>query len=322
MVPQSHPINSSDFSNPPSSLEPFNKPTVRKPEFHNLEITIILISPETSGNVGAICRIMKNFSFRHLIIFQPICNPLDNDGYGFAMHAKEILESAEIIHCTSGMELQELSKLFKQFEIVIGTSAKGVDKSNITRIPVFLHELDFSLLNNKSKIAIVFGRESTGLTNEEILLTDFCLKISVDEAYPTLNLSQAVAICLYSIFLNLHSIGRGKFTSATKIQKDRLIEIIKNITQNVPIEKFRLNRAIISFKNLFGRAFLTWKEANLIFSFFRKIDYLLAGDIPIRPKVKAYQNRDIGTSDNSEETLPIRAEMKKTNNMKENKKKV
>jgi TrmH family RNA methyltransferase len=266
--------------------------TERKPEFSALDLTVILIFTETSGNIGSVCRVMKNFGFSKLILFHPLCNPLDNDAHGFAMHGDDILNAAEIIRCDPDHELAPLQTLFQRFDIVIGTSAKGITYQNIKRVPVFLHEMDFSQLNGKSKVALVFGRESTGLSNEQILLTDFCLKIHASESYPTLNLSQAVGICLYHFYLNIQNLGRGLVIPASKQQKDRLTGIMENIAQNLPLDEMHYEKSVHAFKNLIGRAFLSWKESNLIYRILRKIDYILAGKVPISAKQAPFQPRE------------------------------
>ena len=69
-------------------------------EYKNLSFTIILIQPENAGNIGSIARVMENFNFKKLIIFNPIemvNKILSYETQGFAMHGKEILFNAKII---------------------------------------------------------------------------------------------------------------------------------------------------------------------------------------------------------------------------------
>ena len=71
------------------------------------------------------------------------------------------------------------------------------------------------VFQEKSKVALVFGRESTGLTNEELKLMDFIIRIPANQNYPTLNISHAVGIILYTFYVSalcrLISDGKYKF---------------------------------------------------------------------------------------------------------------
>ncbi len=208
-------------------------------------ISIVLVNPESSGNIGSIARVMKNFGLSNLVLFNPQEKPLSDYAKGFAMKAVDLLEGADVIYSrdfkrvhksfrnekagsgqisdknnlqkgdkikeapnhedfrnlrsTRNLGMEELKNIFHRYDVVIGTSAKGISYKNIKRVPVLLNELDFSPLAGNPNIAIVFGRESTGLTNDELLLTDFLLRIPTDSKYPTLNISQAVGIILYRI---------------------------------------------------------------------------------------------------------------------------
>ncbi|MHA1584117.1 MAG: RNA methyltransferase [Promethearchaeota archaeon] len=250
-----------------------------KGEFQDVSFSIILINTENRGNIGSIARIMKNFGFFDLILVNPMQNHLDNYAQGFAMKAKDILKSAEVIRCAED-DIITLKKLFQRFDIVIGTSAKGFRSQNIKRIPVFLEDLDLTQIPigakdikgaKGTKIALVFGRESTGLSNEQVKLTDFLIKIAASPSYPTLNLSHAVGIVLASIYRRMHHIERIQVEPATKSEKDNLISIVEKIINQAPLQGFRKDRTLQAFKNLVGRAFISKKEQSLIFNLFRKI---------------------------------------------------
>ena len=77
--------------------------THRTNEYKNLSFTIILVQPEHAGNIGSIARVMENFNFKNLLIFNPIENVdkiLSYETQGFAMHGKDILFNAEITDST------------------------------------------------------------------------------------------------------------------------------------------------------------------------------------------------------------------------------
>ncbi len=244
-------------------------------EYTLLDISIILIGTESCGNMGAVARIMKNFSLNNLILFNPQDNPNQSYAKGFAMHGSDILDKAITIVPVKGNEIPELKSLLQNFNVVIGTSAKGYSYQNIKRIPIFLEDLDLTILKQKTKIAIIFGRESTGLTNDEILLMDFLVKISANPEYPTLNLSHSVGIVLHYIYQNIRQINHIQVIPATKKDKDDLLNQIKIVLEKIPLQSYRYDRIFHAFKNIFGRAFLTKKEKSLIYTFFKKTKLVL-----------------------------------------------
>ena len=84
-----------------------------------LDLSIVLINVESSGNVGSIARVMKNFGFHKLILINPKEDPKSNCAHGFAMHAQDILDIAEVISIDNQDEYGALEKFFEQFYLVI-----------------------------------------------------------------------------------------------------------------------------------------------------------------------------------------------------------
>ncbi|WP_457558696.1 RNA methyltransferase [Candidatus Harpocratesius sp.] len=242
-------------------------------------ISIVLIGTENAGNIGAVARVMKNFGLSHLILINPLANPQSNTAFGFAMHAKDVLQKAEIhsipISSSNDIYHQYLAKKLKSFNVVIGTTAKGITYKNINRMPLFLTEFSINQFSQQDRIALVFGRESTGLTNEELQHMDFLLRIPTDDIYPTLNLSHAVGIILSYFYFqqsrNLQDqIGRN-VNLAKKSDKDLLLEKIAQVINATPLPAFRQKRTLTAFKNILGRAIVTQKEFEYLRNFFRKI---------------------------------------------------
>ncbi|GAG60207.1 unnamed protein product, partial [marine sediment metagenome] len=123
------------------------------------------------------------------------------------------------------------------------------------------------------------GKESHGLTNEEIEIADILIRIPSNDDYPTLNLSHACGIILYEIYNKIHNvtIGRGikPVLVATKNDKKILYNTIKNLSKNLKIRTNTAENVIFAFKNIFERAFVSKKELNLIIGVFSKLNSLL-----------------------------------------------
>ena len=251
--------------------------------YANLTFSVILVQPETAGNIGAIARVMKNFNFEELIIFNPI-EQLDRikayDTQGFAMHGKKILLNAEIVVSESQeAHLADLQEYLKRYDLVISTTAKGKRYSNVRRLSLFPDELELPLSEKPFKIAILFGKESRGLTNEEVEMSDVSLRIPASKDYPTLNLSHSCAIILYELFKKIHVIkkGRGKNPVLVADKEDRqyLYKMIDNIIQTLKIRDHRKSNVLLSFKNIYERAFMSKKELSLIMGVFSKLTSIL-----------------------------------------------
>jgi TrmH family RNA methyltransferase len=196
------------------------------------------------------------------------------------MHGKEILFNAEIITIENQTDhLSGFKQLMNRFDIKIATTAKGMHYTNIRRLATFPAELTLPISEKPLKIALVFGRESHGLTNDEIEMTDFVIRIPSDEDYPTLNLSQACGIILYEIYKKIHNIeiGRGlkPVLLANKNDKQMLYNLIKNLITILRIRTYRKENVFFAFKNVFERAFASKKELNLIIGLFSKLNSYL-----------------------------------------------
>ncbi|NHJ24172.1 MAG: TrmJ/YjtD family RNA methyltransferase [Candidatus Lokiarchaeota archaeon] len=254
-----------------------------KENYQNLNFTIILVQPETAGNIGAIARVMKNFDFDKLLIFNPketIENILSYEADGFAMHGKEILRNSEIITLSDQTtHSTQFSKLMKRFDLVIASTAKGTHYRNLRRLSIFPENLNLPKSIAPLEVALIFGKESRGLTNEEIELADILIRIPTSDKYPTLNLSHACNIILYEIFkkINNISLGRGKNPVILAGKEDRkiLYNIIQNLIEKLKIRTHKKENVLYAFKNVFERSLISKKELSLILGVFSKVESIL-----------------------------------------------
>ena len=261
------------------------KETNKAPDYENLDFTVILVQPESVGNIGSIARVMENFNFTKLVIFNPIETTEKILSYytqGFAMHGKDILMNAEIIESNNQSNyLTEFQNFIQNYDFVIATTARGKSFSNIRRLSIFPDDFTLPVSVKPLKIAILFGRESRGLTNEEISKADILIRIPTHDKYPALNLSHACGIVLYEMFkkLNIINIGRGKNPVLIADKADRLIlfEIIKNIIDKLKIAAYKKDNVYFAFRNIFGRKFMSKKELSLVLGVFSKLNNVLEG---------------------------------------------
>ena len=257
--------------------------THRFKDYKNIRLTVILIRPEHAPNIGSIARIMANFDFEELVIFNPIelaDNIFSHKTHGFAMHGKIILENAQIIEVKDKKNhLSELNKYLNQFDLIIATTAKGSSYTNIKRLGIFPEAMKFPASSEPLNIAVLFGRESRGLTTDEISFEDIIVRIPTGLNYPTLNVSHACGIILYEIFKKISrlSVGRGKNPVILANRDDRktLYKLVNKIIEKLKIGTHKKETVLLAFKNIFERSFMSRKELSLIIGLYSKVNRIL-----------------------------------------------
>ncbi len=154
-------------------------------------IRIVLVGTLYSGNVGSVCRAMANMGIRDLVLAGPqICDSWD-EASRMAVHATDILEARR--------ETAGLAEAVADCAFVVGTTARGGLYRQHVKTP---RELAPELLRlaEGGKVALVFGREDKGLSNDEIGQCTHLVRIPVHPDYTSLNLSQAVLLCCYELY--------------------------------------------------------------------------------------------------------------------------
>lgn len=158
-------------------------------------IRVVLVSTSHPGNIGSTARAMKTMGLNSLYLVQPKSFP-DPKAKELAAGADDVLEQAVVV--------DTLEEALRGCQLIFGTSARprGISLPGLT--PHSCAEL-ISKQSDKTQIALVFGREHAGLTNEELLQCHYHLHIPSNPEYSSLNLSQAVQIVAYELRMKLLS---------------------------------------------------------------------------------------------------------------------
>ena len=254
------------------------------------DIIIILSRPGEAGNVGAVCRAMKNTGLYRLRLAAPEFTVTDTQEAGFkgelseagfgyggtqaiikarAVHAGDIWEKAETV--------DSLAAAVKDCSLVIGTTRRrGRHRKQITMTPP---ELAAFLKSHPGPAALVFGNERTGLEDHELDLCNMASHIPADDAFPSINLSHAVMIYAYELFCNLRSAKdstvKGQWIPMNQ-EKTKLL--VKNLTDKLKVLGFykktgreEQERFLL---DLFSRAGLTEREAQYFHDLLIRADRL------------------------------------------------
>lgn len=228
-------------------------------------ISVVCIEIGNPGNLGAIARIMKNFGLKDLVLINPKCDKNDIEAVHRAKHAKDVLKKAKLANVSCSC--------LEKFDYVIGTTSKLGTDYNIPRTPITPEQLGKRIMSIKNKkIAILLGRESSGLTNKEILICDFIVTIPANKKYPALNISHALSIILYEIFKHTSKEKITDFKMASKKEKEVILELINKIIDKMEFateQKRETQRKL--WKRIIGKAMLTKREAFALLGFLKKL---------------------------------------------------
>lgn len=219
---------------------------------------IIIVNNEFPENIGFISRIMGNFNFKNLVLV----NPLWND-----------FKKAEwIAYTKAGINVLKNSKKFLSLkesldtlnlDLTIGfTRRAGKYREILTNYKDYFNNFFTRIIFNKLKIGLIFGRESSGLQDNETKLCSNLLYIPTSTKSPSLNLSHAVSIILNELFFYLSDKNNIKSNLVLDIEKifqpssinerDNFYKIIFN---EIKSKKLSINDDIQTFKRMFERIF-------------------------------------------------------------------
>ena len=190
-----------------------------------MDISFILIEPAVPENIGASARAIKTMGFKRLCLVNPE-NHLNKKAKILAHASHDVLEDALVY--------QDFRELLSDFDFLIATSAKRRRTNENYLQADALPEFLFERKDNFNRVGILFGREESGLTNEEIRKCDLVTFIPMAAPYPSLNLSQAVMVYAYllsGIVKRNRISGKAKSNAesvgALKSKVQALLEVIE-----------------------------------------------------------------------------------------------
>ena len=236
---------------------------------HSNFIKVVLVGTTHPGNIGAAARAIKTMGLSKLDLVCPKEFPSNEATYR-SKAAKDILEKASI-HET-------LFESVKGCEMVIGTSARNRKVPWPVLNPKNASKKINAAVKNNSKVAIVFGREDRGLTNEELGLCNLHIHIPTNEDYSSLNLAQAVQIVTYEIrmnFLESESLKNDQewdVELASAEQTERLIEHMDELMKEVEFYDIENPRKLLMrVRRFFKRSGIDVMETNIFRGLFSTI---------------------------------------------------
>lgn len=233
------------------------------------KIRIVLVNTSHTGNIGSVARAMKTMGFSKLYLVDPV-NPVDSHASALAAGATDVLGNAVVV--------DTLQEAIADCNTVIGTSARSRTLSWPMVNPVECGEKLLAGTEQDGDVALVFGRENSGLTNEELQLCNFHVCIAANPEYSSLNLAMAVQTLCYETRM------RYLAKSEQQIEQDDAVypsseqmelfyqHLEKTLSDTGFIIKQHPGQVMTKLRRLFNRARPEEQELNILRGILTSID--------------------------------------------------
>jgi tRNA (cytidine32/uridine32-2'-O)-methyltransferase len=233
-------------------------------------ICIVLVETSHPGNIGSTARAMKNMGLHNLVLVNPKKFP-HGDARALAGNAIDVIENAKVV--------ETLAEAIGDAKLVYATSARerSIGWPSMHAENAAKEVIEFA--NEKNKVAILFGREDRGLTNEELQLANKHLIIPADDDYPVLNISQSVQIICYEIFKqSSQKILKSwqDYPSYNQEQLQRLVEHFNSTAIDLGVvDPDNPKQILTRMERMFRRLYPDQMEGNFLRGFLDKVDKLI-----------------------------------------------
>ena len=227
------------------------------------KLRIVLIEPQEAGNVGAVARALKNFGFGDLCIVGEHPELLPVAGW-WASGADDLLANVRLA--------ATLQEAVADAQLTVATTSMRGRTSPVTFTPKTLAER-FATLGDEQTLALVFGRENSGLTREELLLCQHTAALPSNERFPTMNLAQAV--CVFCYELSLIEPSPVERTLADAALVERMHQRAQQLLQNVGFFDSGPEHIYDDLRAMVARADLDEREIKIALGIIRQIEWAL-----------------------------------------------
>lgn len=255
---------------------------------HLSHVRIVMVNTTLPANIGSALRAMKTMGLSKLVLVAPKTYP-HPDIDALAAGATDLIEQIEIV--------ETLADAIKDCHLVFGTSARSrtIPWPLLDARPAAEKSIS-AVVNDQQDVAVVFGREDRGLTNEELAMANYHVTIPVNTDYGVLNVAQAIQVICYEMRMaTLAAVENSEDEAATmpvtdteSMQWDEPLVTHEQMEQFYPhIEKMLAEIEFLDPKNprllplrlrrLFGRIQLDRMEYHLLRGIFSRVQALNNG---------------------------------------------
>jgi len=214
-------------------------------------------------NIGASARVIKNFKFENLRIVKPRDKWPNKKAIVTSVGAKDLVYNSKLY--------KDVNSAVQDLHVVFGTTSRvrSINKTNLNLRNAI--KIIIKNFKSKKKIGLLFGSEASGLSNEDLVNTNYLINIPTNKNFSSLNLSHAIAIIAYELFssldkkiFNIENFYRSSLASKKELNNflDFLIKQLERIGFLKPKEKKKI--MIQNIKNTFQKSSLSSQEIRTL----------------------------------------------------------
>lgn len=246
-----------------------NRPSPTDNDISLDQVSIVLVSPQGPLNVGSVCRVMANFGISDLRLVEPEADHLSDPARKMAVKAGFLLEQARLF--------PSLQDALADCQLAIGTTRRfGKYRENLIH-PDQAATLALPLTTN-GRVALVFGREDSGLLTEELDLCQTLMTIPTEDAIGSMNLAQAVTVVLYEFYKaqgELQGKAWGRKRLASNQAQESMFQHMRQSLLNIDyLDPQNPDHILRTFRRIFGRAGLNDRDVKVLQGLWRRIDWV------------------------------------------------
>ena len=233
-----------------------------------LKPSIVLVNPQLPENIGLVARAMDNCGLGNLLLVNPREEWPNNIAINSSANSKKIIHKAKVF--------QSLEKALSNFTFVIATS----NRRRFLEKP-FLQSKEklFNIIKDYNKVAIVFGPENSGLSNNDLMLADLIFRIDTAKSNTSLNLSHAVLLVSFGwrefFIINHHKTPVKNLKNNKALTKDFnfFMKYLKNELNEVGFlhPKSKSKSMLENIQTMLLRASLSKTELQTLWGMIKKL---------------------------------------------------
>jgi TrmH family RNA methyltransferase len=232
---------------------------------HN--IRIILVEPQIPGNIGSTARVMKGMGLSQLVLVNPAPWRDSEDTWRMACSSADILGNSNVV--------STLEEALEGVHYLVGTTHRK--RADILPRVITPHEAAqrITAVSQNKIVGLLFGREDKGLTNENLSLCQICASIPMARKNPSLNLSHAVMVFAYEIFMtSLTEIPRVEIDLAEISEIERFYQRVAKLMERIGFVPYNndWNTLLYLLRRVFGRVGLEKRDLDALYLVFAEID--------------------------------------------------
>jgi tRNA/rRNA methyltransferase len=223
-----------------------------------LNTKVVLVRPLYGGNVGSVCRAMMNMGLSQLVIAEPRTPFNAHDAMKWSLNARPIWEQRQ--------EFATLQEAVADCSLVAGTTGREGLYTSHVRTPREWAPLLLEAASN-GPIALVFGPEDNGLSNEDLEVCTQLIRIPSTDEYSSLNLSHAVMVCAYELYVASSTFQPAgeRSVDATGEMRERMFDMWRDALLTIGFMKEdKADHMMLALRRIFNRGKLTEIDARIL----------------------------------------------------------